>query len=80
MRDDKHFDELISRRFDDGSPMLLAVKIDDGDTRGLHPLVIALCERFGFLDSAQVHALEAWRSARLRNWAGVEVGGIEVLE
>jgi thiamine pyrophosphate-dependent acetolactate synthase large subunit-like protein len=29
VRDDKHFDELISRRFDEGGPMLLAVKIDD---------------------------------------------------
>ena len=29
VRDDKHFDELIARRFDDGGPVLLAVKIDD---------------------------------------------------
>jgi thiamine pyrophosphate-dependent acetolactate synthase large subunit-like protein len=29
VRDDKHFDELISRRFDDGGPVLLAAKIDD---------------------------------------------------
>ena len=29
VRDDKHFDELISRRFDEGGPVLLAVKIDD---------------------------------------------------
>jgi thiamine pyrophosphate-dependent acetolactate synthase large subunit-like protein len=29
VRDDKHFDELISRRFEDGGPVLLAVKIDD---------------------------------------------------
>ena len=29
VRDDRHFDELIARRFDDGGPVLLAVKIDD---------------------------------------------------
>ena len=29
VRDDKHFDELIARRFEDGGPVLLAVKIDD---------------------------------------------------
>jgi thiamine pyrophosphate-dependent acetolactate synthase large subunit-like protein len=29
VREDKHFDELIARRFDDGGPVLLAVKIDD---------------------------------------------------
>jgi thiamine pyrophosphate-dependent acetolactate synthase large subunit-like protein len=29
VRDQKHFDELIDRRFDDGGPVLLAAKIDD---------------------------------------------------
>src|SRR5207237_7275282 len=29
VRDQKHFDELIDRRFDEGGPVLLAVKIDD---------------------------------------------------
>jgi thiamine pyrophosphate-dependent acetolactate synthase large subunit-like protein len=29
VRDDAHFDELMGRRFDDGGPVLLAVRIDD---------------------------------------------------
>ena len=29
MRDDAHFEQLMSRRFHDGGPMLLAAKIDD---------------------------------------------------
>ena len=29
VRDEKHFDELIDRRFETGGPILLAVKIDD---------------------------------------------------
>lgn len=29
VRDEAHFDELISRKFDDGGPVLLAAKIDD---------------------------------------------------
>jgi thiamine pyrophosphate-dependent acetolactate synthase large subunit-like protein len=29
VRDQKHFDELIERRFDNGGPVLLAAKIDD---------------------------------------------------
>jgi len=29
VRDEKHFEELVSRRFDDGGPVLLAAKIDD---------------------------------------------------
>jgi hypothetical protein len=27
--DENHFEELVSRRFDDGGPVLLAAKIDD---------------------------------------------------
>jgi len=29
VRDESHFEELVSRRFDDGGPVLLAAKIDD---------------------------------------------------
>jgi thiamine pyrophosphate-dependent acetolactate synthase large subunit-like protein len=29
VRDEAHFDELVSRRFDGGGPVLLAAKIDD---------------------------------------------------
>jgi thiamine pyrophosphate-dependent acetolactate synthase large subunit-like protein len=29
VRDEEHFDELLDRRFDEGGPVLLAVKIDD---------------------------------------------------
>ena len=29
VRDERHFEELVSRRFDDGGPVLLAAKIDD---------------------------------------------------
>ena len=29
MRDEAHFEQLFDRRFDDGGPVLLAVKIDD---------------------------------------------------
>ncbi len=63
-----------------GADRGLAVKIDDGDTRGLHPLVIALCERFGFLQAGELRSLHAWRAGKLRNWAGLEVGRIEVME
>ena len=34
VRDDAHFDALIERRFDDGGPTLLAVKIDDSPGQG----------------------------------------------
>lgn len=63
-----------------GADRGLAVKIDDGEARGLPLLVIALCERFGFLGGEESRALQAWRAGKLRNWAGLDVGRIEVLQ
>ena len=57
----------------------LAVKIDDGNTRGLHALVVRLLERFEFLDRDALLALERWRERTVRNWAGLPVGATEVL-
>jgi thiamine pyrophosphate-dependent acetolactate synthase large subunit-like protein len=34
VRDEAHFERLIDRRFDDGGPILLAVKIDDAPGQG----------------------------------------------
>ncbi len=62
-----------------GMDRALAIKIDDGETRGLHPLVVALCERFGFLTEGEVRELQPWRASAQRNWAGIEVGRLEVL-
>jgi L-asparaginase II len=58
----------------------LAVKVDDGGTRGLPALVIGLCERFGFLKEQELAQLKGWRAGVLRNWAGLEVGRVEVVE
>ena len=37
VRDEAHFDTLLDRRFDDGGPFLLAVKIDDEAGKGQTP-------------------------------------------
>jgi len=37
VRDEKHFDDLMDRRFDTGGPTLLAVKIDDKPGTGQTP-------------------------------------------
>jgi hypothetical protein len=37
VRDEAHFDKLVDRRFDDGGPSLLAVKIDDAPGQGQTP-------------------------------------------
>lgn len=60
----------------------LAVKVDDGESRGLPPLVVALCERFGFLtgdEARELARLGDWPAGASRNWAGLEVGRVEVL-
>ncbi len=56
----------------------LAIKMDDGAPRGLSAVVVALLERLGLLTPDEVRALAAWRSPVLRNWAGLEVGRLEV--
>ena len=56
----------------------LALKIDDGGRRALHPLVIELLTRFDLLSEAEARALESWRSEELKNYAGVSVGETEV--
>ena len=55
-----------------------AVKLDDGGRRGLHAVVVALLEQFGFLSKAELDALGPWAERRVFNWAGLEVGRLEV--
>jgi thiamine pyrophosphate-dependent acetolactate synthase large subunit-like protein len=37
VRDERHFEKLLDRRFDDGGPVLLAVKVDDQPGKGQTP-------------------------------------------
>lgn len=62
-----------------GTNRALAVKLDDGGLRGLHPLVMELLTRHGFLSEDETLTLTKWRSKTLRNWSGKEVGAIEVV-
>jgi L-asparaginase II len=62
-----------------GRDRALAIKIDDGSTRGLHALIIDLLRRFDFATSDELAALSAWEEKRLRNWAGIEIGRTEVV-
>jgi L-asparaginase II len=57
----------------------LALKIDDGSTRGLHAVLVQLLRRLGFLTAEEAAALEVWEERRIRNWAGLEIGRTEVL-
>jgi L-asparaginase II len=61
-----------------GGDRALAVKIDDGATRALYPLVVELLQRFDLAGPAELEALAAWRETEITNWAGVVVGRTEV--
>lgn len=62
-----------------GTGRALALKLDDGGRRGLHPLLVELLHRFEFLTDEEFAALARWREAELNNWSGKLVGSIEVL-
>jgi len=65
---------------DRGGDRALAIKMDDGSRRGLHPLILHLLERFDLASEAERRALEAWAAGPIRNWAGLDVGRTEVVE
>ncbi len=52
-----------------------AIKIADGDKLvALHAVTVAVLDQLGWMDDAQRQALEPWRSAAIKNAAGLEVG------
>lgn len=57
----------------------IAIKIDDGAARAYEPLLLALLAERGFLDAAASARLESAFPPRLRNFAGIEYGEVEVL-
>ena len=61
-----------------GAGLGLAVKMDDGDRRGLHAVVLALVERLGLASPDELETLATWRDPLRRNRAGLEVGRLEV--
>lgn len=71
--------EAVYALADRASGRALAVKIDDGSTRGLHALLVELIARHGFADARELEALEPYAERSIRNWAGLEVGRTEVL-
>lgn len=63
-----------------GSDRGLAIKIDDGASRGFNALILELLQRFGFLSASEIDSLAKWREEGSRNWAGIEVARTEVVE
>ncbi|HEV2221186.1 MAG TPA: asparaginase [Casimicrobiaceae bacterium] len=54
----------------------IAVKVADGQARGLLPSVVAVLDQLGLLDDAARGVLASWGRRPIRNYRGTEVGAI----
>jgi len=52
----------------------IAVKVADGQKRGLYPALVAVLGQLGLLDSAARTALASWATRTIRNYRGIETG------
>jgi L-asparaginase II len=55
----------------------IAIKVVDGNARGLHPATVAVLDLLGLLDAQQQTALAAWREPIIRNYRGLITGRVE---
>jgi L-asparaginase II len=62
-----------------GGDRALAIKMDDGNKRGLHALILHLLRRFSLANEQELAELSTWDAGPLKNYAGLEVGRMEVL-
>ncbi len=54
----------------------LAIKLDDGQTRGVAPALVESLVQAGFLDEVAAQELATWRGGAQRNFAGRDVGRV----
>jgi L-asparaginase II len=54
----------------------VAIKVVDGNARGLHPATVAVLDQLGQLDEAQRAELAAWREPIVRNYRGIVTGSV----
>ncbi len=54
----------------------IALKVVDGNARGLHPATVAVLDQLGLLDEARRAALAPWREPAIRNYRGLTTGRV----
>jgi L-asparaginase II len=54
----------------------IAIKVADGNPRGLHPATVAVLDQLGLVDDAAAQALSAWGHPPVRNYRGITTGDI----
>jgi L-asparaginase II len=55
----------------------IALKVVDGNARGLHPATVSVLDQLGLLDTAQRAMLASWRAPEIRNYRGILTGHVE---
>jgi L-asparaginase II len=63
-----------------GGDRALAIKMDDGQWRALFVLTLHLLRRFGLAKEDELKQLDLWVGGPLQNWAGLEVGRVDVID
>jgi len=54
----------------------IAIKVADGQKRGLYPAIVAVLEQLGVVDAEARSALEPWARRTIRNYRGTATGEI----
>jgi L-asparaginase II len=54
----------------------IAIKVADGQKRGLYPAIVAVLDQLGLLDDAAREALAPWGRRTVRNYRGLETGEV----
>jgi L-asparaginase II len=54
----------------------VAIKVIDGQKRGLYPAIVAVLEQLGLVDAAARDVLAPWGRRPIRNYRGIETGEI----
>jgi L-asparaginase II len=55
----------------------IAIKVVDGNARGLHPATVSVLDQLGLLDATQQVELNSWREPPIRNYRGLVTGRVE---
>lgn len=54
----------------------IAIKVADGQKRGLYPAIVAVLDALGLLDAAARDVLAPWARRTVRNYRGIETGEV----
>jgi len=57
----------------------IALKVVDGNARGLHPATVAVLDQLGLLDGARRAALAPWKEPAIRNYRGLTTGRVRAV-